>query len=165
MSPLTLLPAGVADIVMVLLGLACFALALWLVGVRDWRMYGVVALWPRVHRRDARLAPDAGHRAPRSPPRGGGGTRAALPGVLVGLAVAVKFFVWPLGVWLAATRRSRDAAFAAAVAAASLLLVLPFTSLHDYAHALTRLGESSIRTATTCTASWCRQGRATAWRA
>ena len=60
-SPLTLLPVGVADIVMVLLGLACFALALWLVGVRDWRVYGVVALWPS-SRRDARFAPDAGPR-------------------------------------------------------------------------------------------------------
>ena len=45
-SPLTVLPAGVADVVMVGIGLVCFALALWLVGVRDWRVYGVVALWP-----------------------------------------------------------------------------------------------------------------------
>ncbi len=37
-SPLTLLPASVADVVMVLIGLACFALSLWLVGVRDWRL-------------------------------------------------------------------------------------------------------------------------------
>ena len=55
-------------------------------------------------------------------------TRGA-PGVLVGLAVAIKFFVWPVGLWLAATRRVADAALAAAVAACSLLLVLPFTSL------------------------------------
>ena len=66
-------------------------------------------------------------------------TRGA-PGVLIGLAVAIKFFVWPVGVWLAATRRVADAALAAAVAAFSLLLVLPFTSLHDYVDALTRLG-------------------------
>ena len=32
---------------MVLIGLACFALSLWLIGVRDWRIYGVVALWPQ----------------------------------------------------------------------------------------------------------------------
>ena len=47
-SPLTLLPVGAADLVMVVLGLACFALALWLVGVSDWRVYGVVAMWPQI---------------------------------------------------------------------------------------------------------------------
>ena len=47
-SPLTILPAGAADVVIVLIGLTCFALSLWLVGVRDWRVYGVVGLWPEV---------------------------------------------------------------------------------------------------------------------
>ena len=61
--------------------------------------------------------------------------------MLVGLAVAIKFFVWPVGLWLAATRRLADAALAAAVAACSLLLLLPFTSLHEYADALRRLGQ------------------------
>ena len=138
-SPLTLLPAGVADVLMVLIGLACFALSLWLVGVRDWRIYGVVALWPQFvgEMRVSHLTPVimllvAAAWRWRD-------TRGA-PGVLVGLAVAIKFFVWPVGLWLAATRRVADAALAAAVAAFSLLLVLPFTSLHDYADALTRLG-------------------------
>ena len=47
-APLTLLPPGGADIAIGLLGLACIALALRLVGVRDWRVYGAAALWPRV---------------------------------------------------------------------------------------------------------------------
>ena len=138
-SPLTLLPASAADVVMVLIGLACFALSLWLVGVRDWRIYGVVALWPQFvgEMRVSHLTPVimllvAAAWRWRD-------TRGA-PGVLVGLAVAIKFFVWPVGLWLAATRRLADAALAAAVAAASLLLVLPFTGLHDYVDALTRLG-------------------------
>ena len=116
---------------MVLLGLACFALSLWLVGVRDWRIYGVVALWPQFvgEMRVSHLTPVimllvAAAWRWRD-------TRGA-PGVLVGLAVAIKFFVWPVGLWLAATRRVADAALAAAVAAFSLLLVLPFTGLHDY---------------------------------
>ena len=138
-SPLTLLPASAADVVMVLIGLACFALSLWLVGVRDWRIYGAVALWPQFvgEMRVSHLTPVimllvAAAWRWRD-------TRGA-PGVLVGLAVGIKFFVWPVGLWLAATRRLADAALAAAVAAASLLLVLPFTSLHDYVDALTRLG-------------------------
>lgn len=139
-SPLTLLPASVADVVMVLIGLACFALSLWLVGVRDWRIYGVVALWPQFvgEMRVSHLTPVimllvAGAWRWRD-------TRGA-PGLLVGLAVAIKFFVWPVGLWLAATRRLADAALAAAVAACSLLLLLPFTSLHEYADALRRLGQ------------------------
>jgi hypothetical protein len=65
-----------------------------------------------------------------------------LPGLVVGLAVAVKFFVWPVALWLAAVRRTREALLAALVAGASLLLVLPFMGLDDYAHRLSRLGRA-----------------------
>lgn len=139
-APLTAVPVGVADVLMIGIGLVCFALSLWLVGVRDWRVYGVVALWPQFlgEMRVSHLTPVialllAAAWRYRD-------TRGA-PGPLVGLAVAVKFFVWPVGVWLAATRRLRDAALAAGVAAASLLLVLPFTSLPTYVHTLSRLGK------------------------
>ena len=63
-------------------------------------------------------------------------------GAPVGLAVAVKFFVWPVALWLAAVRRTREALLAALVAGASLLLVLPFMGLDDYAHRLSRLGRA-----------------------
>ena len=55
---------------------------------------------------------------------------------------AIKFFLWPLGVWLAAIGRARETLVAAAVAGASLLLVLPFTGLHDYFHVLIELGRT-----------------------
>ena len=48
LAPLTLLPLGAADVVMRSSGSSCFAAALWLVGLRDWRVYGVLALWPQV---------------------------------------------------------------------------------------------------------------------
>ena len=48
LSPLTLLPLGVADVVMLVLGLACIAASLWIVGLRDWRVYGLVAMWPQI---------------------------------------------------------------------------------------------------------------------
>jgi hypothetical protein len=56
----------------------------------------------------------------------------AVAGSCIGLAVALKLFVWPLIVWLVATRRYRAAAIATAGAAVGLLSVLPFMSLRDY---------------------------------
>ena len=138
-APFTVLSPVAADWAIALVGLACFFLSLRIVGVRDWRVYGVLVLWPSVigeirvshltpllclllavawRYRDTRLA----------------------PGLAVGLAGAVKFFLWPLGIWLAAIGRVRETLVAAVVAAASLLLVLPFTSLHDYLHTLVELG-------------------------
>ena len=64
------------------------------------------------------------------------------PGAMIGLAVALKFFVWPLLLWLAATRRTREAALAAFVAAVSLLLVLPFVGVDAYVRLLLRLGRA-----------------------
>jgi hypothetical protein len=139
LSPLTLLPLGAADVVMLLLGLACIASALWLVGLRDWRVYGLVAMWPQVagEMRVSHLT------APlclllalawRSRDRG------LAPGALVGFAIALKFFVWPLGVWLAATRRTSAALLAVGIAGASLLLVLPYISIDHYARTLLQLG-------------------------
>ena len=139
LAPLTLLPATAADLLMVALGLVCFALSLWLLGVRDWRVYGVVAMWPEVasEMRVAHLtAPicllvviawrsrDAGLRAP----------------LAVGLATALKFFVWPVGIWLAARRGLGTAALAACVVGASLLLLLPITPIDDYVRSLIQLG-------------------------
>jgi hypothetical protein len=140
-APLTVLSAGAADWAIAILGLACSLLSLRIVGVRDWRVYGVFAMWPQVigEIRVSHLTPflcvllalawrykDVRH----------------APGVAVGLAGAIKFFLWPLGVWLAAIGRARETALAALVAGASLLLVLPFTSLHDYFHTLLELGKA-----------------------
>jgi hypothetical protein len=130
-APLTLVPLTAADVAMALLGLGCFALALWIVGIRDWRIYGVVALWPPVYIETglSHLTPvvalltAAAWRWRDAPYRGG---------PLVGLAVAVKLFAWPLMVWLAASGRRTAALTAAVVAGSSLLLVLPFTGLDDY---------------------------------
>jgi hypothetical protein len=138
-APLTLLPAAAADLLIGLLGLGCFAAALWVVGTRDWRVYGVVALWPPVF-----IEPGLAHLTPmisllvaltwRNREAG------ARSGLVAGLAVAVKFFIWPLLVWLAATRRPRAACFGALVAATSLLLVLPFTGLTAYVESVLRVG-------------------------
>ena len=47
-QPANPLPPTVADLAIGLVGLVCIGAALWLVGVRDWRVYGATALWPQV---------------------------------------------------------------------------------------------------------------------
>jgi hypothetical protein len=102
-------------------------------------VYGALALWPQVtgEMRVSHLtAPICLLLALAWRTR----DRATQPGLAVGLATALKFFVWPLGVWLAATHRYRAALVAIGVAAASLLLVLPYVSLDHYARSLVQLG-------------------------
>ncbi len=138
-APLTVLPLGAADVAMLVLGLACMAAAVWLVGVRDWRVYGVLALWPQVtgEMRVSHLtAPICLLLALAWRTR----ERPVHPGLALGLATALKFFVWPLGVWLAATHRIQSLLVAVGLAAVSLLLVLPYVPLDDYARTLAQLG-------------------------
>ena len=138
-APLTVLPLGAADIAMLVLGLACMAAALWVVGLRDWRVYGVVALWPEVvgEMRVSHLtAPLCLLLALAWRRR----DRGLAPGAAVGFAIALKFLVWPLAIWLAARGRHAAALTAAAIACCSLLLLLPYVSLDHYARSLLQLG-------------------------
>lgn len=139
--PLTALPPEVADWLATAAVLASLVAALWLLDVRDWRVYGVVLLWPAVV--------EAVQTANASLPlvllvaatwrwRG----RAPAAGLALGYAIAVKLFLWPVAVWLALIGRRRAAAIAAVAAAASLLLIVPFTSLADYVRLLRNLGET-----------------------
>ena len=137
--PLTALSPSAADFVIALIGVACFGAALWTVGVRDWRVYGAASLWGPVinEMRTAHLTLIlcllvAILWRTRE--------RTAIPGLVLGLAVALKIFLWPLALWLLSLRRWREAAIAAAAAAASLLLLLPFGGILPYARLLRRLG-------------------------
>jgi hypothetical protein len=137
--PLTALSPSAADVVIVLLGIACFGAALWTVGVRDWRVYGAASLWGPVigEMRTAHLslilclfiAIVWRTRA-----------KTAIAGLTLGFAVGLKLFLWPLALWLASLRRWREAGIAAATAAASLLLLLPFIGILEYARLLRRIG-------------------------
>jgi alpha-1,2-mannosyltransferase len=108
--------------------------------VRDWRIYGVVLLWPATI--------EAVQTANASLPLAllvalmwRWRERPALSGVAIGYAVAIKLFLWPVVVWLALVGRVRAALVAAGVAAATLVLLLPFTSLGDYVRLLRNLGK------------------------
>ena len=140
-APFTVLSAEAAGWSIAVVGLACFMLSLRLVGVRDWRVYGVVALWPSVigEVRVSHLTPFLCllvALAWRSR------ERQLAPGIAIGLAAAIKFFLWPLGVWLAARGRRAATATAVAIAGASVLLVLPFTRLDEYVRVLLALGRT-----------------------
>ena len=139
--PLTALPPNVADWLATAAVLAALVATLWVLSVRDWRVYGVVLLWPAVI--------EAVQTANASLPltllvavmwryR----DRAGVAGTALGYAVAVKLFLWPVVVWLALIGRRSAAVVAAAVAAACLLLVLPFIGLADYARLLRNIGET-----------------------
>jgi Glycosyltransferase family 87 len=139
--PLTALPAGGAGWVVTVLVLAMLAGALWALEVRDWRVYGLTLLWPPVI--------DAYQTGNVTLPllllvalawRFRSHTVAA--GAALGVALAVKFFLWPVVLWLAAIRRARGALLALALSACSLLLLLPFTSITDYLRLLRNLSDT-----------------------
>jgi hypothetical protein len=134
-APFTVFSLGTAEVLFAVTGPLCYALALRLLGVRDWRVYGALGLWPQVvgEVRLSHLTPllalllAAAWRARE---------RELRSGVWIGLAVGIKLFAWPLIVWLAAIGRRRATSLAAAIPAVSLLFILPYTGLDEYFHAL-----------------------------
>jgi hypothetical protein len=151
-APLTALSLQAAGLVVmaVLVGVAVAVLAV--LGVRDWRCYGIVLLWPPVlsaiQTGNVTLwLALASALAWRYRDR-------LLPAALaIGLTLGAKFFLWPVAVWFAATRRVATALVTCAVGVASLLLswaVVGFAGFVDYPHLLRRLddvvGEDSYTT-------------------
>jgi hypothetical protein len=140
-APLALLPAEVADFAATAIVVACFAAALLVMGVRDWRVFGATALWPPFisGMQTANLTlPLCLFAAIVWRYR----DRRWIQGAALGVALSLKFFLWPLVVWLAALRRWRAAALACVIAGASLLLILPFESLVEYARLLANLSDT-----------------------
>jgi hypothetical protein len=140
-APLTLLPVTAAAVVFALLLVVALGVSLRLLGVTDWRVYAVVAMWPAalsaVQTANltillvllvALLWRFREHRF--------------IPGLALGLAVALKLYLWPLAVYLVARRRFASAGVAAVVGLGSTLLVLPFTSLGAYVQLMRRLGDT-----------------------
>jgi alpha-1,2-mannosyltransferase len=124
LAPLALVPAWVGGALFTVFCLVCLGLGMAAVGVRDWRVYAAVAIWSPVvtawQTANLTLPLALGialiwrHR-----------NRPVVAGLLVALLVSIKPFVWPLGLWLLATRRYR--AFIVAVIAAAVLNLLAFS--------------------------------------
>jgi len=139
-APFTALSARTAGILWTLGLLAALAASLALVGVRDWRLYGLTLLWPAtvsaIQTASVTLLL---------------GLLCALGwqfrdrrfvcGVFLGLAIALKLFLWPLAWWLFTTRRYASAATAGALAAISTASVLLFLSTTEYVDLLRQLSD------------------------
>jgi hypothetical protein len=141
MAPFGALPWSVAVVAFALSAVAALVLALRLLGVRDWRCYalalgalpmassitigtlspfialGAAAAW---RYRDRRWI-----------------VAAAIVGVVV-----TKIFLWPLVIWLLATRRFRTAATTVLLGIGTVFVtwgILGFDGLRDYPHRLSRV--------------------------
>ncbi len=119
-TPFALSGERTAGLLFTLLSIGAMVGGLRLLGVRDWRCYGAAFLsWPLLH--SLRLgqvnellvlgAGAAWHWRARIWPAA----------AAVASLVAVKLFLWPLGLWLVLSRRRRTALLAAALAAAATL--------------------------------------------
>jgi alpha-1,2-mannosyltransferase len=137
-APLAGLPLRVAQVVMLVLAVACVVAALRLLGVGDWRCYGVAVMSaPSVNSLALGAVTPlllvgvaAGWRYR---------DRAAISGVVVGLTTLGKLFLWPVGIWLLAARRLRATLVAAAVAVGLVVVgwaVIDFAGFRSYPHLL-----------------------------
>jgi hypothetical protein len=135
-APFGLLPVWLAEAIFTGILIAAVFFALRLVGVRDWRCYGAAFLWAPVasgiQTANLTLLLTVGvavlwrfrH-------------RVVISALLVGVLVSLKFFLWPLLIWLLATRRYTAAAWSLVVAGVITFGtwgVLGFSGLRDYPH-------------------------------
>lgn len=141
LAPVAVLPFLAAKIAFLLVNLGALLLALRLLGVRDWRCYGVALASPPVIEATAigtisiplllGVAAAWRHR-----------DRVAAAGLLVGSVVTAKLFLWPVWFWLVRTRRWRAASVAVAaslIAVVAAWAAIGFAGLRDYPALLGRL--------------------------
>lgn len=115
--------------------------AIFVAGVRDWRCYGVALLWPPVISAIETGTPTL-WLALTAALAWRYRDRVVAPASAIGLALAVKLFLWPLVIWLAATRRLRAAALSLLVGVGVLVLswaAIGFSGLLEYPGLLRRL--------------------------
>lgn len=103
-TPMALLSSGVADAVFTAVTVLALLGTLWLLDVRDIRIYGVVLIWePTVSLYQVAnltsiltLGTAIMWRWRAKP---------SVQGIVLGVVVTLKVFIWPLGLWLLFTRR------------------------------------------------------------
>jgi hypothetical protein len=133
-----LLPHTAADVTFTCLDMAAVLVALRLLNVRDWRLYGVVLLWPPVvsgwQTANITLLLVLGVAAVwryRD--------RPAVMGLILAVLVSIKLILWPLGLWLLATRRYMALTYAVTTGLALNIVawgVLGFDELPRYLRVL-----------------------------
>jgi hypothetical protein len=146
-TPFVVLPPVAADLVVTALMILLALAALRILGVRDWRCYGIATFAPTLVNaiQTANLTVPlllalAAIWALRH--------RTVLPGLVLALTLATKLFLWPVFIWLVATRRYRAAAASAATTVALVggsWALIGFAGLHDYPTLLRVLAQSLER--------------------
>jgi Glycosyltransferase family 87 len=144
-----LLPHTVADITFTALDMSAVLVALRLVNVRDWRLYGLVLMWPPVitgwQTANITLLLVLGLAAVwryRD--------RALLSGLILAALISIKVILWPLGLWLLATRRYMAVTYALASALVLNVIawgVLGFGELPRYLRVLQAFDHAGERRA------------------
>jgi alpha-1,2-mannosyltransferase len=136
--PFTVFPPLVADAIASALAIACVVAILMLLGVRDWRCYAVPFLWAptysAIQTANVTILLAVGLALMwrfRD--------RVVAVAVIAGSLIALKLFLWPILVWLVATRRIRGAVgglLAGAVFVLGPWAVISFAGLAGYPHLL-----------------------------
>lgn len=139
-TPLTVLSLQSAGLLLMAI-LVCVALAVpYVLGIRDWRCYGLLLVWPSTMQAVQTgnvtlwfaLAAAIAWRLRNS---------RLPPAASIGATLATKYYLWPLVVWLAATRRAATAALSVAIGVLLLLVswaVIGFAGLTEYPALLRR---------------------------
>jgi alpha-1,2-mannosyltransferase len=136
LAPLALVSSGAADHLYTLLCIVLVPGTLWVSGVRDWRVYGVTLLWYPIiigWQGENISVPLMFLTALAWRHR----DRPLVAGVIVAAAISMKPLLWPLGLWLLATRRWRAAAYSLASGLVLNLLawgVVGFNQVSTYTH-------------------------------
>ena len=140
-APFAVLPSTVAVVLYLVLIAAAVPLAVWALGVRDWRLLGVAFLWPTTQTVFGvgalgsllTLCVALAWRWRNSPVR-------VAP--LLAIAIVAKLFLWPLLVWLLATRRIKTAGATVALGVGTTMVAwaaIGFGGLREYPHLLGKL--------------------------
>jgi hypothetical protein len=141
--PFTALPVNVAVGIFTAMLIGAFVATLFVLGVRDWRCYGVAFVWPPVLEAIQTgnvtiflcLAAALTWRFRDRP---------LACGASLGLSLATKILLWPLAIWQLATRRLRAALWSLMVATGVLFVtwsVIGFRGLTEYPGLLRRLSD------------------------
>ena len=140
--PFALIPLGAAEILFLLLVVASVPVTLFLLGIRDWRAYAVVALWEPVvvgwETANITLLVVCGlaliwrFR-----------DRAPVAGLVLAALISIKIFLFPVAIWMLATRRFTALAWACAGTIALNLIswaVVGLDQITVYYHVLKAFG-------------------------
>lgn len=133
-APFAALPSGAAGVLMFIAGLAAVVGGLRVLGVEDWRCYGVAVISaPTVNSIALGAVTSFLLLGAALAWRYRGNT--AISAAATAFTAVLKLFLWPLAVWLLVTRRWRAAALCAGTAAFLLLggwAVIGFSGLRSY---------------------------------